>query len=118
MRLVRRAGPPSTESERLIRFDELAPGSARVRSARVCRPRSFPKLAVRVGPPVVELQRRRVPFLVLSGETADGLPEILRDAPRVPKPSSLEKLVITLQHLDQSRRDDLHRGASVQGSPS
>lgn len=46
-----------------------------------------------------ELTRRGVPFLVLSGEMNENLPEVVRNAPQLAKPTSLESLKNALEHL-------------------
>jgi DNA-binding response OmpR family regulator len=39
-----------------------------------------------------ELGRRGVPFVVLTGSNPADLPDLIRNAPRIPKPDSLERL--------------------------
>jgi DNA-binding response OmpR family regulator len=40
----------------------------------------------------IELRRRGVPFVALTGSNPADLPDLLRNAPRIPKPDSLERL--------------------------
>jgi DNA-binding response OmpR family regulator len=47
----------------------------------------------------VELKQRGVPFLVLTGEMVEDLPDVFRDCPQVAKPSSPEKLLAEMQRL-------------------
>jgi DNA-binding response OmpR family regulator len=47
----------------------------------------------------IELQKRGVPFLLISGAMAEVLPEWLREVPRLQKPASLEQLTTALKAL-------------------
>jgi len=66
----------------------------------------------------LEMRRRNVPFLVLSGSMPEALPQELRQAPRIMKPSGLEMLASALAALREERcrspnaPSDIPKGAS------
>ena len=47
----------------------------------------------------VELDRRGVPFLLLTGDMVEILPEVFRRVPQILKPSSLANLAAELERL-------------------
>jgi DNA-binding response OmpR family regulator len=56
----------------------------------------------------IELCRRGVPFVALTGSNPADLPDLMRNAPRIPKPDSLERLagVVAALLRDRAARDE------------
>lgn len=47
----------------------------------------------------IELRRRGVPFVALTGSLPETLPEVLREAPKLLKPDGLDRLPVILEAL-------------------
>ena len=47
----------------------------------------------------IELRRRGVPFLMLTGSDPADLPEVMREGPRITKPDSMERLPQVLARM-------------------
>jgi CheY-like chemotaxis protein len=47
----------------------------------------------------IELRRRGVPFVALTGSHPEDLPEVLRQSPKLLKPDGLDRLPVILQAL-------------------